>query len=170
MIKIAFESVAAAAHDPGEMLRRLGLIMGNQLRGQFVSAAYLCIDTAARQARYSAAGHPPLIYWDSGAGHMRSVESNGLLFGVSKDAEYPNCEIAVNPGDQFLLCTDGVTEAENRAGEFFGDARLGELIRADAGLPIDERSNRLWRELQDWQQSPAQQQDDMTWIMIELCR
>jgi sigma-B regulation protein RsbU (phosphoserine phosphatase) len=169
MIKIAFESVAAAAHDPGEMLRRLGLILGNQLRGQFVSAAYLYVDTAVRLARYSAAGHPPLIFWDSGTGNMRSVESNGLLFGVSKDAEYPNCEFAMNPGDQFLLYTDGVTEAENREGEFFGDARLGELIRADAGLPIDERSNRLWRELQDWQQLPAQQQDDMTWIMIELC-
>ena len=41
MIKIAIQSVVDSAHDPGEVMRRLNKILGNQLQGQFVTAAYL---------------------------------------------------------------------------------------------------------------------------------
>ncbi|NIV91686.1 SpoIIE family protein phosphatase [candidate division KSB1 bacterium] len=72
MIKIAMHSVMASAHDPGEVLRRLRDILANQLREQFVTAAYLYIDSETRQARYSSAGHPPLLYWDSATRHNRT--------------------------------------------------------------------------------------------------
>jgi len=60
MIKVAMQSVVGWADDPTEVLRRLSGLLSGQLRGQFVSAAYLWIDTEQRKARYSAAGHPPL--------------------------------------------------------------------------------------------------------------
>jgi sigma-B regulation protein RsbU (phosphoserine phosphatase) len=57
-IKVATQSVIAWATDPGEVIRRLGTILSGQLRGQFVSAAYLWVDAETHNARYSA-GHPP---------------------------------------------------------------------------------------------------------------
>ena len=40
------------------------------------------------------------------------------------DAVYASETIQVEPGERVLVFTDGVTEAEDPSGEFFGDARL----------------------------------------------
>jgi sigma-B regulation protein RsbU (phosphoserine phosphatase) len=122
MIKVAMQSVVSCADDPREVLRSLDRILSGQLLGQFVSAAYLWLDTENRKALYSAAGHPPLLRWREGK--LARIESNGLLFGVVSDSDYPVCDMPINPGDRFLLYTDGVTEPENAAGDFFGDHKL----------------------------------------------
>jgi sigma-B regulation protein RsbU (phosphoserine phosphatase) len=168
MMKVAMQSVVASAHDPGEVLRRLCHILGNQLRGQFVSAAYLYIDSETSQARYSAAGHPPLLHWDSAAREVRLVESNGLLFGVLKETDYPVCELAYKRGDRFILYTDGLTEAENSAGEIFGDHRFIEVIRSHENAPAGELSTHILNELRLWRHARMSQQDDITWIIIDI--
>jgi Stage II sporulation protein E (SpoIIE) len=61
MIKTAMHSVDGYADEPTEVLRRLGKVVSGDLRGQFVSAAYLWIDTETHIAKYAAAGHPPLL-------------------------------------------------------------------------------------------------------------
>lgn len=60
-IKMAMQSVVPCAHDPREVLHGLDRLLSGQLHGQFVSAAYLWLDTENRTAPYSAAGHPPLL-------------------------------------------------------------------------------------------------------------
>lgn len=168
MIKIATQSVVESAHDPGEVLRRLNRILGNQLQGQFVTAAYLYVDTVSRQARYSAAGHPPLLYWDSAAQMVKPVESNGLLIGFSAENEYPVRELTFGSGDRFLLYTDGLTEAEDADGEAFGDRRLNELLQSHEHGLGETLNASLLAELRSWQQEPATQQDDITWIIIDV--
>ena len=80
MIKVAMQSVVTCADDPAAVLRGLERSLSEQLRDQFVSAAYLWLDTENRKALYSAAGHPPLLRWREGK--LERIESNGLLFGV----------------------------------------------------------------------------------------
>jgi serine phosphatase RsbU (regulator of sigma subunit) len=65
--------------------------LAGPLSGQLVSAAYLWIDMEARKALYSAAGHPPLLRWNHA---LESVESNGPLFGILPNVEYPVRELA----------------------------------------------------------------------------
>jgi len=98
MIKVAMQSVVSCAHEPREVLRGLNRILSGQLRGQFVTAAYLWLDTEIGKALYSAAGHPPLLCWRNGK--LERIESNGLLFGVTPDSDYPVCEIPLNSGDR----------------------------------------------------------------------
>lgn len=168
MIKIAMQSVVDSAHDPGEVMRRLGNILRNQLRGQFLTAAYLYIDSAACRARYSAAGHPPLLYWDSAARQVRLIESNGLLIGFLEGNDYPVREIAFKSGDRFLLYTDGLTEAENADNEAFGDRRLSELISSHENASAAELGANMLKELRLWQHEPVSQQDDITWIIVDI--
>jgi hypothetical protein len=61
MIKVATQSVMAEAANPSQVQRPRQEILGSDLRGQFVSAVYLWVDTENRIARYSASGHPPLV-------------------------------------------------------------------------------------------------------------
>jgi len=169
MVKIAVLSVKEVAHDPGEVLKRIGKIMGNQLKGQFVTAAYLYLDKEKNQARYSAAGHPPLIYWDSSISSLKNIESNGLLItGSYLENKYPVFEMTVKSGDRFLLYTDGLTEAQNQNGEFFEDNRLNDLLTTNSNISAKQLNTLLFKELRLWQPAALAQQDDLTWIIIDI--
>ena len=97
MIKVAMQSVAVCAHDPAQVLGGLNRILTSEAHGQLASAAYLWIDTGNRNALYSAAGHPPLLCWRNNSGEMQRIESNGLLFGIESDSNYPVCRVPVEP-------------------------------------------------------------------------
>lgn len=160
MIKVAMESVAPCAHDPREVLRGLDRTLSKQLHDQFVSAAYLWVNTGESRALYSAAGHPPLLHWREGK--LEKIESNGILFGVMPDSDYPVCEIPIKPGDRFLLYTDGVTEPENVNGESFGDRRLEQVVRTNHSHPPSEFAVQLLSEIRRWRPTSSTQQDDIT--------
>jgi phosphoserine phosphatase RsbU/P len=78
MIKLAMQLVVPCADDPRAVLCGLERALSGQLHGQFVSAAYLWLDTENRTALYSAAGHPPLLRWREGK--LECIQSNGLCF------------------------------------------------------------------------------------------
>ena len=167
MIKVAMQSVVPCAHDPRAVLRGLNRVLSGQLRGQFVSTAYLWLDTESHTVLYSAAGHPPLLRWRQG--RLERIESNGLLFGVIPECDdYPVCTMPINIGDRFLLYTDGVTEPENARGDSFGDVRLEQVVRDNEQRPPSELSDLLLSEIRRWQRASIAQQDDITLIVIDV--
>ena len=168
MIKVAMQSVAVYAHDPAQVLGGLNRILASEARGQFASAAYVWIDTEHHNALYSAAGHPPLLCWRNTNGEMQRVESNGLLFGIEPDSQYPVCSVPAKPSDRFLLYTDGVTEPENAAGEAFGDRQLERVVRNNRSQPASELSRQLLSELRQWRPAAVSQQDDITLIVVDV--
>ena len=166
MIKVAMQSVMACAHEPGEVLRGLNRILYGLLCNQFVSAAYLWLDTEHHKALYSAAGHPPLLRWREG--QLEGIESNGLLFGVLPEVDYPVCDLSIHSGDRFLLYTDGVSEPQNASGDFFGDRKLEQVVRDYQSRPPSELSEQLLSEISVWQSGSEAQQDDITLIVIDV--
>jgi phosphoserine phosphatase RsbU/P len=166
MIKVAMQSIAASAHDPREVLGGLNRILSRQLRDQFISAAYLWVDTGTRKALYSAAGHPPLLRWRRD--RLERIESNGIVFGVRPDSDYPVCDIPIQPGDRFLLYTDGVTEPESASGDSFGDCKLEQVVRINHSRTPSELSDQLLSEIRRWRSTSSTQQDDITLIVIDV--
>lgn len=167
MIKVAIESTQDCAGTPSEVLRRLGNILGKHAPGNLMSAAYLCIDTEARTATYSAAGHPPLLLWRAAESTLKRIESNGLLFGVNGNGAYPQREFPLLAGDRVLLYTDGVTEAENATQEAFAERKLEQVIRELQSRPASELSAKLLDEVRRWQAGPTQQ-DDITLLVVDV--
>jgi sigma-B regulation protein RsbU (phosphoserine phosphatase) len=166
MIKVATQSVVPCAHDPREVLRGLNRMLSPQLRAQLVSAAYLWVDTEKRKALYSAAGHPPLLH--SRGGKLQRIESNGLLLGVLPEAEYPLWEMVIQPGDRFLLYTDGVSEPENGSGESFGAHKFEQVVRNNRLRAPSELLDQLLTEIREWQPVSAEQKDDITLVAIDV--
>ncbi len=166
MIKVAIQSIVPCAHDPRAVLRGLNRALFGQLRNQFVTASYLWIDTENRNALYSAAGHPPLLRWREG--RLERIESNGLIFGVTLESDYPVCDMPISPGDRFLLYTDGLIEPENSAGDSFGDSRLEQVVRNNGPCSTSELAERLFSEIRLWQPASVTQQDDITLIVIDV--
>jgi phosphoserine phosphatase RsbU/P len=168
MIKVAMHAVQSCAENPSEVVRGLNRILTQQLNGQFVTSAYLFLDTRAKVARYAAAGHPPMLHWSASNVGIRKVESNGLLFGVLKDTEYPCSELPLSSGDRFVLYTDGLTEPENPQGEAFGDNRILDLMRESQSASAAELSSMLFRESNAWQPANTPQQDDVSLLVIDV--
>ena len=67
-------------------------------------------------------GHvPPMLV---SGGNVTKLEEGNLPVGLVPVAEFQATRLQLKPGDRLLLVTDGVTEAEDADGEFFGTERL----------------------------------------------
>jgi phosphoserine phosphatase RsbU/P len=165
MIKVAAQSIIGCAENPGEVMRGLDRALSGQLQETFVSVAYLWVDTEKMKAWYSAAGHPPLV---KSNGRLERIESNGILLGVVPGSEYPVREIACKAGDRFLLYTDGVIEPENDQGQSFGDGKLEEVMKNNAGRAGGALAEEVLAEIRKWQPAGTAQQDDITLIVLDV--
>src|ERR1700692_1203956 len=58
------------------------------------------------------------------AGKVIRPSHGNVPVGLLADATFESAHCQLNSGDRFILVTDGVTEAENAAGDFFEDFRL----------------------------------------------
>ncbi len=75
--------------------------------------------------------------------------------------------IALQPGDLYLLFTDGISEAMNSRDDLFGETRLGQLVETHAHLPSEELRERMLREIAAFV-GDAPQHDDMTMILLKV--
>jgi len=75
--------------------------------------------------------------------------------------------IALQPGDLYLLFTDGISEAMNARDDLFGETRLGQLVETHAHLPSGELRERMLREIAAFV-GDAPQHDDMTMILVKV--
>jgi phosphoserine phosphatase RsbU/P len=91
--------------------------------------------TPGGEVEYVNCGHvPPLVIKRQKAA---AVQSGNLPVGLLTDASYESASFRLEPGDRVVIVTDGVTEAEDAAGEFFGDERLEHAAVATDGPCFD---------------------------------
>lgn len=89
------------------------------------------LDPSNGQLLYVNGGHEYPILVNS-AGVKDRLEPTGPLVGVIPGAEFEIRSTGIEPGETLLAFTDGVTEAQNSAGEFFGRERLYGLVSRPA--------------------------------------
>jgi sigma-B regulation protein RsbU (phosphoserine phosphatase) len=105
-------------------------LLGSSAAEMFATLVVARIDPRDGRVTYVNAGHPPPLLL-TGAG-TRWLDQGGPLAGVVPDARYVTGELCMQPGDLFVIYSDGVTEAERSSGparELFGDRRLLEALR-----------------------------------------
>ena len=165
MVKVAIAAQKAQADRPAAVLAGMNETLAGRLGGQYVTAAYLFLDREAGLMRYSAAGHPPLLRWRREAPRPSEIEENGLPLGMMDVAEYRQLEQPLADGDRFLLYTDGLVEAANKAGEFFTLERVKEGVAASAGLGTERVADLILQSTRAWADGVAA--DDLTVVVID---
>src|SRR6267378_4836227 len=118
-------------------------------RNQFVTAFYGILDAANRTLSYSNAGHNPALLMKAD-GAERFEERGGVPLGMFRDSRYYEYFETIEPGEVFVLYTDGVTEAMNSTDEEYGRDRLVAAVRECRDLPAREMIDFIHRDLTVW--------------------
>ncbi len=90
----------------------------------------ICSETTGAVAFVNAGHYPALI--KRGATIDETPKGEAAL-GLSPSMMYGERKIQLNKGDLFVLYSDGLTEAKNERGEFFGKERLMEVLQQASG-------------------------------------
>jgi sigma-B regulation protein RsbU (phosphoserine phosphatase) len=82
-------------------------------------------------------------------------------------AEFGVAEERLAPGDKVVIYTDGVTEAQNATGEFFGKRRLREIVAAHAAASCQSLHDAIQQAVAEFTEG-ASQSDDITLVVLEF--
>jgi len=162
MVKLAATSQRSQARDPAALLAGMNTALHGNTQNQFVTAAYVYLDAEAQEFRYSAAGHPPMLLLRNGS--VSEIAENGLILAAFDFAAYESKAHALHPKDRLLLYTDGILEAANESGEFFGAERLSGLLQSTAPSSAHEAADRIIHAVKQWSSS---QDDDLTVLVCD---
>ena len=162
MVKVAATAQRTNAADPARLLAGMNAVLCGNTQDQFVTAAYVYLDSQSRELRYSAAGHPPMLLLRRG--RVLEIIENGLILAAFDFATFANAVHPLEPGDRLLLYTDGLVEAANAKGDFFGQDALSAVLRQTAELALSAASDRIIAAVQQWS---ASQDDDLTALICD---
>jgi sigma-B regulation protein RsbU (phosphoserine phosphatase) len=167
MVKVAISAQRDWADDPARVLSGLNSILCGNLQGQFVTAGYLYLNPRRGALTYAGAGHPPVLAWRGREKRVEAMEENGLMLGIFPEGEYKSMTAALEPGDRFVLYTDGIAEAPSVSGEEFGMDRFKHFLAEHAGSSAQELCDALIKHVTAWSGSTREQHDDLTLIVVD---
>jgi serine phosphatase RsbU (regulator of sigma subunit) len=123
---------------PGDVLRRTNRVLRMDRRlPLFLSAFYAMLDHRSGCLHFANAGHERPL-WRRVDGTVQPLDQHDFVLGLFHDVVYGEWSIEMQPGDCLVMFTDGVTEARNATGEFFGESRLEQVVAASGGGSASE--------------------------------
>jgi sigma-B regulation protein RsbU (phosphoserine phosphatase) len=114
---------------------------------------------------YANCGHnSPILLRSNGTAEM--FETTGQILGPFPNETFRTENVLMKAGDILLLYTDGISEATNEHGDFFGEERVIDMLRTFRALPAKEITIRILDEVQKFN-SLGTQSDDKTVVTIK---
>ncbi len=136
---------------------RLNEFLCERSLGKYATLVMLKLSGDGR-LEYLNCGHIlPLVVMGEEVTELR--ESN-LAVGLLEDVSYRSASCVLRPGARLLVASDGITEAENEAGEPFGSAGLSALARDHTVEEIVDHVRRY--------QQPAMATDDCSLLAVRF--
>jgi serine phosphatase RsbU (regulator of sigma subunit) len=123
---------AGSGHRHVEATRQLNRLLCERASGErYASLFWAYFAPESNTLRYVNAGHlPPLVFPAAHPGAAHRLTSGGPVLGLLPGARFEQGEHAFEPGDTLVLYSDGIVEAENAAGEEFGEERIRHVVAA----------------------------------------
>lgn len=142
----------AVVHDTGSAL--------------FLSSVIGKLDLERSELTLANAGHEWPLWIKANQNDVESLYVPGVVLGAFHDIEPQEKKITIQSGDLLLFFTDGVSEARNEAGDFFGDERLQETAVAGKHDSAAELVARIETAVEAFTQGTPQS-DDLTLLVIK---
>ena len=160
------KGAAIGCESPSQVLDEVNrLLQDDSDTGMFVTLFYGIYDPATNEFTYANGGHnPPLIVHADGSSTVLAM-TGGVALGVVPSIQYEQTTVALSPGDTILLYTDGITDATNEEGEFFGLERLQATFAGNPPRDSRAANDAVFEALQNFV-GDAAQADDITCLAL----
>ena len=160
------KGAAIGCESPSQVLDEVNsLLQDDSDTGMFVTLFYGIYDPATNEFTYANGGHnPPLIVHADGSSTVLAM-TGGVVLGVVPSIQYEQTTVALSPGDTILLYTDGITDATNEEGEFFGLERLQATFAGNPPRDSRAANDAVFEALQNFV-GDAAQADDITCLAL----
>lgn len=167
--KTLIKTKAKHSISPARVLRDVNdEISENNEEDMFVTVFLGVLELSTGRFVCANAGHnPPVHLHSDGRVEYLNVEKNFVLAGIT-GMEFMENTFMLEPGDRFLMYTDGVTEAMNEQQEFFGEEQLLMRMQTEEArsLPVCKLLEYLGEEVQRFS-AGAEQADDITMLIFQ---
>jgi serine phosphatase RsbU (regulator of sigma subunit) len=158
-------------HDNGaieKIINKLNkMACGECKDGEFVALFYAVLDVKEETITYCNCGHEPAVLIRNG--QITELDKGGFVLGVEAQAEYEFETLRLRDGDCLLFYTDGLIDAANFDGEFWGRQSLLETAKKFALL----RAGQMVKNILGYRRrfvGLAGQVDDTSIIVIKVDR
>jgi sigma-B regulation protein RsbU (phosphoserine phosphatase) len=115
--------------SPGKVFeavnQRLLLHLGG---GHFLTCFYGILDPEKGTMTYSNAGQPPPFHLKIGRNKLGMLGLTGPPLGILEEGQWEEVDVTFQSGETLILYTDGVTDACNSKGQFYGTKNLTTLV------------------------------------------
>lgn len=114
----------------GKMLATLNELLFEDLNRAelFITMFYGKYNAERRLLTFANAGHNRPFLFRPKDGFCQELDAEGLILGIKREVTFEEKSIQLQRGDMVLLYTDGITEARNASGDYFGVDRLCAII------------------------------------------
>jgi serine phosphatase RsbU (regulator of sigma subunit) len=152
-----------ATHLEG-VLYRINTFLSIRPEAEKYATVFCALFRRDGQGLYINAGHCAPIIVRPGV-PLQTLAPTTFPVGLIDGAEFKVQTFKLEPGDKLVSYTDGVTEAQNDAGEFFGARRLNDTVKANSHVPCDVLHQSI-RDAVAVFTKGAPQSDDVTLLVL----
>ena len=167
-VRALFRALIGRGEPLGQVVAAMHRLLAADLPDErLVTACFAVIDTTAGQLEYLSAGHGPLLVCRAADGSLEELPAQSLPFGfLDEPPAVPAGRVKLEPGDVFVLITDGFFEAADATGRPFGVAAVVDVIRQDRRGTAERLVASLERGLAEFLGRTAAQ-DDLTAVVVK---
>lgn len=152
--------------SPASVLSSVNTILHQrQLEEYYCTLCYAVFDLKRRFLTMGNSGLPYPIRWSGGV--CAPIELPGVPLGSFQGSAYDEITLALHPGDVFVFCSDGVSEAMNEASQEFTSERLIRVVEAVHHLPAQKIVDAVVAAVEEWR-AGAPPNDDMTAVAVKI--
>lgn len=163
-------AIASMNRSPREILIDVNRILLRDLdRGMFVTIFLAILDHERHQLTASSAGHTPMLLHRARGGTVEIHAPPGVVLGAASEAMFAGglkeTLIGLEPGDRFLLFTDGASELMNPVQVEYGMEPLEQLLLKSAGMSSVDVLRKLESDL-EMHRAGQPPSDDITLVAV----
>ena len=149
----------------GRRMERLNHFLLERTSGEkYATIFYSLVERGGSLSYVNAAHCPPMLV--RAGGIAMELVATGRPVGLLEESTFEVANERLLPGDKVVIYSDGVTEAQNARGEFFGKKRLREIVTSHAQQSCTAIHDAIQEGVSAFAEG-ARQSDDITVVVME---
>jgi sigma-B regulation protein RsbU (phosphoserine phosphatase) len=138
--------------------------------GMYLTMVSVQLNFDENMMYFAGGAHPAILHYQPDLKKINTIESQNTIIGFEKSERLTikQDSIRFQPGERFVIYTDGMIEAENSDKDEFGEQGLLDSWRAHAEKPIDRACSAIIHDVKTFSIGSRNERDDIMLLIFEI--